>query len=91
MPALRMRHKEGTVQKRTAHEEWLLDEAIKETFPASDPVSPFVRETTDASRAARRNSSSMGRAQLRGRSTFWWIMAGCVVFYVGYVARRRRR
>jgi hypothetical protein len=22
------------------HEEWLLDEALKETFPASDPISP---------------------------------------------------
>jgi hypothetical protein len=25
-----------------AHESLLLDEAIEETFPASDPVSPFV-------------------------------------------------
>jgi hypothetical protein len=22
------------------HEEWLLDEALEETFPASDPISP---------------------------------------------------
>jgi hypothetical protein len=22
------------------HQEWLLDEALKETFPASDPISP---------------------------------------------------
>jgi len=24
----------------SVHEEWLLDEALKETFPASDPISP---------------------------------------------------
>ena len=23
-----------------AHEDWLLDEALQETFPASDPISP---------------------------------------------------
>jgi hypothetical protein len=28
--------------QRKAHESDLLDEAIEETFPASDPVSPFV-------------------------------------------------
>lgn len=25
-----------------AHDEWLLDEALMETFPASDPVSPAL-------------------------------------------------
>jgi|KBSMisStandDraft_5_1062788.scaffolds.fasta_scaffold1154547_2 hypothetical protein len=25
---------------QSRHEEWLLDEALKETFPASDPISP---------------------------------------------------
>jgi len=25
---------------RALHREWLLDEALKETFPASDPISP---------------------------------------------------
>jgi hypothetical protein len=24
------------------HEEWLMDEAIEETFPASDPISPSL-------------------------------------------------
>lgn len=24
-----------------AHDEWLLDQALGETFPASDPISPF--------------------------------------------------
>jgi len=24
------------------HDEWLLDEALDETFPASDPISPSI-------------------------------------------------
>jgi hypothetical protein len=27
-----------------AHEDWLLDEALLETFPASDPISPACPE-----------------------------------------------
>ncbi|HEV7578299.1 MAG TPA: hypothetical protein VGO85_19890 [Caldimonas sp.] len=26
----------------SAHDEWLLDEALAETFPASDPISPSI-------------------------------------------------
>jgi hypothetical protein len=26
----------------SAHDEWLLDEALDETFPASDPISPSI-------------------------------------------------
>ncbi len=25
------------------HAEWLLDESLRETFPASDPISPAIR------------------------------------------------
>ena len=28
------------------HDEWLLDEALMETFPASDPVCPATEPTT---------------------------------------------
>lgn len=32
------------------HDEWLLDEALGETFPASDPIAPALpRERTDES------------------------------------------
>lgn len=37
---------------RKAHQSRLLDEALKETFPASDPISPFV----PALRPSNRNS-----------------------------------
>jgi hypothetical protein len=38
----------------SVHEEWLLDEALKETFPASDPISPArpsERQGADARQA----------------------------------------
>lgn len=34
---------------RRAHQSALLDEAIEETFPASDPVSPFIAARVPAS------------------------------------------
>jgi len=75
-----------------AHEEWLLDEAIMETFPASDPTSPYRSEgSTAAEGTAYRSSASISRARRRDRRTLWWIIAGCAVFYLAYVARRRRR
>ena len=32
----------------TRHEDWLLDEALRETFPASDPISPARPRTAPA-------------------------------------------
>ena len=32
---------QGGVNEAEKHAEWLLDEAIMETFPASDPVAPY--------------------------------------------------
>ena len=34
------------------HDEWLLDEALAETFPASDPISP--KDANDARYSAKR-------------------------------------
>jgi hypothetical protein len=28
--------------RASRHDEWLLDEALRETFPASDPISPAI-------------------------------------------------
>lgn len=33
-----------------AHADWLLDEALAETFPASDPISPSVPKEPAAGR-----------------------------------------
>ena len=37
------------------HEEWLIDESIKETFPASDPIAPAT-EPEDKPHRGRRDS-----------------------------------
>jgi hypothetical protein len=41
---LRRAASRGQVEANAAekHAEWLLDEAIMETFPASDPVAPYL-------------------------------------------------
>lgn len=31
---------EGEDTRSPVHDDWLLDEALRETFPASDPISP---------------------------------------------------
>ena len=33
---------DNSVPGAAAHDEWLLDESLGETFPASDPISPDV-------------------------------------------------
>lgn len=91
----RMTRQDRTAQKRApvdAHEEWLLDQAIMETFPASDATSPYRSEsTTGAPGTVQRRPAPVMRARRSESATFWWIMAGCAMFYAGYVATRRRR
>jgi len=72
------------------HDEWLLDEAIRETFPASDPVAvaqpgslPSLRHA--ARRRARRPASPPSTAAA------WWIAGAAVVFCAGYLVGRGRR
>jgi hypothetical protein len=90
-----MSHESATAQKRarvSAHQEWLLDEAIMETFPASDPTSPYRSDsTTRAPDTGHRRPAPVMRARRSGKAAFWWIIAGCAMFYAGYVASRRRR
>lgn len=42
------------------HQQALMDEALEETFPASDPVSPFVAAEADAERGLWRNRRAAG-------------------------------
>lgn len=32
---------------KPGHDEWLLDEALRETFPASDPIAPATQKDSD--------------------------------------------
>jgi len=75
--------------KRSAHEEWLLDEAIKETFPASDPVSPYWPGSVTLSHARDRTAHRARRAVRRFETGTWLIVAGALLL-VAYAARRRR-
>ena len=71
---------------RTASDyEWLLDEAIDETFPASDPVSPYYVERRTAL-----PSTARMRLPRPGKRTRV-IVAAALVFIAGYALGRRRR
>jgi len=35
--------------RENSHYEWLLDESLRETFPASDPISPAITPETKRS------------------------------------------
>jgi hypothetical protein len=37
-----LRREASSDSPKEAHQEWLIDEALKETFPASDPISPAM-------------------------------------------------
>lgn len=45
-PAVVHRDRPETEQERKQHESENQDEALEETFPASDPVSPFIPAKT---------------------------------------------
>ena len=45
------------------HEEWLLDEALKETFPASDPISPARPTARRCADGPQATSSATGETQ----------------------------
>lgn len=54
------------------HDEALLDQAVAETFPASDPISPAVAEKLEPG-DARRDLAPQPRAQRKGSP---WIAFG---------------
>jgi hypothetical protein len=42
----------GNTTGTPQHDEWLLDEALRETFPASDPIAPASAAPTGSGAAA---------------------------------------
>jgi hypothetical protein len=72
------------------HDEWLIDDAIDDTFPASDPTS----HAQPGSIVSRRYEAAARRrwAAARGAtSALWWILAGSALCSAVLVSRRRRR
>ena len=51
-----MRKPANNTQPTDEHREELLDEALKETFPASDPVAPLPDEEQPAPRSEKKPS-----------------------------------
>ena len=79
--------------RRRAHQEWLLDEAIKETFPASDPVSPYVDDSASTIAATpHRQRRVPRRFNARQAPLPLAIVTGCLVLAgIVYLARRWSR
>lgn len=80
-----------TQRHNARHDEWLIDTAIEETFPASDPIAPAQPGSLVSTyyRGRRRARFASGGPR---EAALWWIAAGsalCVAALL--VARRRRR
>jgi hypothetical protein len=70
------------------HDEWALDEALEETFPASDPPTPPRPGSTMAQRYAVRATANGFRLR-RLRAMQWVVIAASVVFAVLWFRRQR--
>jgi hypothetical protein len=70
------------------HDEWALDEALEETFPASDPPTPPRPGSTMAQRYAVRASADGFRLR-RSRAIRWILIASTVYFAVLWFRRAR--
>jgi LPXTG-motif cell wall-anchored protein len=83
MPTL---HPRVLTPSSEAHEEWLLDDAIDDTFPASDPISHGQPGSIVSARYATRERDARSKRQ---KST-WLLIAGAIAIGLALVFRRRR-
>ncbi len=84
---MRIPYVTGMAASPDGREEWLLDDAIDDTFPASDPVSHNQPGSILNTRYAARERRA--RASWPGDRTFWWLTAGAVLAALLLVRRRR--
>jgi hypothetical protein len=70
------------------HDEWALDEALEETFPASDPPTPPRPGSTMAQRYAVRATADGFRLR-RSRAIQWAVIAASIVFAILWLRGRR--
>jgi hypothetical protein len=85
---MRIPYASGSPPSPDGREEWLLDDAIDDTFPASDPVSHNQPGSILNTRYAARERRA--RAPRSGDRTFWWLATGAVLAALVLVLRRRR-
>ena len=77
------------VAAATRHDEWLMDEGIRGSFPASDPASSSQPGSLVNERYAARERTAAPRGS--NRTMFWWLLAGGAIFCLAFVAGRGRR
>ena len=80
----------GAAGARSQHNEWLMDEGIRDSFPASDPTSSSQPGSLVGERYARRERATTRRIE-SDSAAFWWLIAGCASFCAGFIAGQRRR
>jgi hypothetical protein len=73
------------------HDEWLLDEAIEETFPASDPPTPVRPGSSISMRYAYAEAGRRARLRVRARraSAGAIVLASSLLFFLFLAARRK--
>jgi hypothetical protein len=72
------------------HEEWLLDDAIDDTFPASDPVATGQPGSIVNMRYAEQDSTRRGRARRASALARWWVPVSVVACALLLVRQARR-
>jgi hypothetical protein len=72
----------------SGHDEWLIDEAIKESFPASDPSSLGQPGSTLGLRYPVQPRSSTGRS---AQQAMLWLAAACVAGCALWLLTGRKR
>ena len=72
------------------HDEWLIDEAVEQTFPASDPSSAGQPGSIVNLRYAAQQQARRSRSRLRSRGALWLAAAGVALGVVLLAARRMR-
>jgi hypothetical protein len=76
--------------KQSAHNEWLVDEAIRQTFPASDPISPSQPGSLVSERYAAHHAATLRNVRNTKRA-LWWLACGCAAVYALWLTSRRLR
>ena len=87
---MRTTHTSGSPASPDGREEWLLDDAIDDTFPASDPVSHNQPGSILNARYAARECRARRKRRLADR-TAWWLLIGSAVGVLWLARRGRRR
>ena len=88
---MRITYAGGSATSPDGREERLLDDAIDDTFPASDPVSHNQPGSILNTRYAAREDRARTRGARLGDRSLWWLATGAMLAALLLARRRRRR